>query len=68
MGNRLICETDDQTTRERPEDLSVPAIKVARRLQTLKCGRIYGIILTKASRDEWVLCVEERGAAERIRG
>jgi len=49
-----------------PEDLSPQAVKAARRLQNLQSGKIYGIILVK-SKDEWTLCVEEQGDAERIR-
>jgi len=57
----------DQQQGDEPEDLSPQAVKVARRLQALQSGLIYGILLVKTGRDEWILCIEERGKAERIR-
>ena len=49
-----------------PEDLSLLAVKVARRLQSLRSGRIYAILLVKHN-DEWVLNIDDQGDAERIR-
>jgi len=49
-----------------PEDLSPQAVKAARRLQNLPNGKIYGIILVKSG-DDWTLCIEVQGDAERIR-
>ena len=49
-----------------PEDLSPQAVKAARRLQNLPSGKIYGIILVKSA-DDWTLCIEVQGEAERIR-
>jgi len=53
-------------TEEIPEDLSPQAVKAARRLQNLPNGKMYGIILVKGN-DEWTLCIEAQGEAERIR-
>jgi len=49
-----------------PEDLSPQAVKAARRLQNLPNGKIYGFILVKSG-DDWTLCIEVQGDAERIR-
>lgn len=48
-----------------PEDLCPAAVKLARRVQALKSGRIYAIILIK-SNDGWILTVEDKGKAERV--
>ena len=47
-----------------PEDLCPAAVKLARRVQALKNGRTYAIILVKS--DVWILTVEDKGKAERI--
>ena len=46
-----------------PEDLCPAAVKLARRVQALKNGRTYAIILIKSD-DGWVLTVEDKGKAE----
>ena len=56
----------NQHAKDIPEDLSAQAVKVARRLQNLPNGKIYGIILVKSSED-WTLCIETQGDAEKIR-
>lgn len=37
-----------------PEDLCVPAIKAARRLQALPVGRLHVVIVVKVSKDLWL--------------
>ena len=46
-----------------PEDLSPAAVKLARRMQALKSGRTYAIILVKSD-DGWIVTVEDKGKAE----
>ena len=48
-----------------PEDLSPAAVKLARRVQALKNGRTYVIILVKSS-DGWIITVEDKGKVERV--
>lgn len=48
-----------------PEDLCPAAVKLARRVQGLKNGRIYAILLVKSD-NGWVLMVEDRGKAETV--
>lgn len=45
-------------------DLSTPAIKIARRLQNLSSGKTYAIILVKLTKASWIVTIEEKGKAE----
>lgn len=47
-----------------PEDLSTPAIKVARRLQSLPKGKTYVVVLTKFTKDHWFLALVGEGKIE----
>ena len=65
-GASQVARMMNQHAKDVPEDLSSQAVKVARRLQNLPNGKIYGIILVKSGND-WTLCIEAQGEAERIR-
>lgn len=48
------------------DDLCLAAIKLARRLQALPKGRIYGIILVKDKHGEWLLAILSQAKLETI--
>lgn len=47
-----------------PADLSTPAIKVARRLQGLPKGQTYVVVLTKFTKEHWLLALIGEGKIE----
>ena len=40
--------------RSMPEDLGLPAIKAARRLQALPVGRLHLVVVVKVTKDLWL--------------
>ena len=50
--------------RQPPEDLSTPAVKVARRLQSLPKGKVYVVVLTKFTKEHWFLALVGEGKIE----
>ena len=70
MGSRATYTTGTQDPPQLsgapPQDLCPQAVKLARRVQALKNGKVYVLILVKRQ-DGWVLCVQGEGKAEVIR-
>ena len=49
-----------------PDDLCLPAVKAARRLQSLPCEQVHVISLIKRKTGEWFLALVGSGKVEKL--